>query len=137
MEILDSLNYENIIEHVLVRARKIHESVLYQAFFYLFFELAKNEDGLDFSFLDSLNLYKKEGKGSSFTCIFHHGSKSWFLEQSTIFESINSWVLVFLPYPDSELITPPVGLFSNYMGNLSMSPTLQICFVGPFVSNAA
>ena len=57
----DSLNYENTNEHVLVWARKIHESVLYLAFFCLFFELAKNEDGPEFCFLDSLNLYKKEG----------------------------------------------------------------------------
>ena len=132
MDFLDSLNYENTIEHVPVRARKIHESVLYQAFFFLFFKLAKNEDGPEFSFLDSLNLYKKEEKGSSFTCILHHGSKSCFLEQSTSFDSINSWVLVFLPYPNSEFLTPPVGLFSNYMGNLS----LQICFVGHFVSKS-
>ena len=87
--------YENTNKHVLFRARKIHESVLYQAFFFLFFELAKNVDGPEFSFLDSLNLYKKEGKGSSFTCILHHGSKYYFLEKSTSFESINSWVLVF------------------------------------------
>ena len=95
LEFSDSLNYENTVKHVLVQARKIHESVLYQAFFFIFFDLAKNEDGPEFSFLDSLKLYKKEGKGSSFTCIFHHGSKSCFLEQSTSFESINSWVLVF------------------------------------------
>ena len=95
LEFSDSLNYENTIEHVLVQARKIHESVLYQAFFFLFFELAKNEDGPEFAFLDSLNLYKKEGKGSSFTCFLHHGSKSCFLEQSTSFESIDSWVLIF------------------------------------------
>ena len=106
--------------------------MLYQAFFFLFFDISKNEEGLEFAFLDSLNLYKKEGKGSSFTCILHHGNKFCFLEQSTSFESINSWVLVFWPYPDSEFLTPPVGLFSNYMGNLSMSPTLYICFVGPF-----
>ena len=65
LEFSDSLNYENTIEHVLVRARKIHELVLYQAFFFLFFELVKNEDGIEFSFLDSLNLYKKEGILSS------------------------------------------------------------------------
>ena len=94
LEFLDSINYENTVEHVLVWARKIHKSVLYQAFFSLFFELAKNEDGPKFAFLDSLNLYKKEGKGISFTCFFNHGSKSCFLEQSTSFESINSWVLV-------------------------------------------
>ena len=88
MEFSNSLNYENTIKHVLVRAHKIHELLLSQAFFFLFFELAKNEDGPEFSFLDSLNLYKKEGKGSSFTCFLHHGSKSCFLEQSTSFESI-------------------------------------------------
>ena len=69
--------------------------MLYQAFFCLFFELAKNEESPEFAFLDSLNLSKKEGKGSSFTCFLHHGSKSCFFEQSTSFESINSWVLVF------------------------------------------
>ena len=95
MEFLDSENYENTIKHPLVWARKIHESLLYQAFFYFFFKLVKNEEGPEFSFLDSLNLYKKEGKGSSFTCILHHGIKSCFLEQSTSFESINSWVSVF------------------------------------------
>ena len=95
MEFSNSLNYENTVEHVLVWARKIHESVLYQAFFYLFFELVNNEESLEFSFLDSLNLYKKEGKEISFTFLLHHGSESFFLEQSTSFESINSWVLVF------------------------------------------
>ena len=95
LEFSDSLKYENTVEHVLVRARKIHKSVPYQAFFFLFFELAKNEDDPEFAFLDSLNLYKKAGKGSSFTCFLHHGSKSCFLEQSTSFDSINSWVLVF------------------------------------------
>ena len=98
--------------------------MLYQTFFYLFFELANNEEGPDFAFLDSLNLYKKEGKGSSLTFFLHHGSNSSFLEQSTSFESINNWVLVFWPYLDSKFLTPLVGLFSNYMGNLSMSPTL-------------
>ena len=86
-EFSDSLNYENIIEHSLILARKIHESVVYQEFFCLFFELAKNEEGLELAFLDSLNLYKKEGKGISFTCFLHHGSKSCFLKQSTSFES--------------------------------------------------
>ena len=62
MEFSDSLNYENTVEHVLVWAHKIHESVLYQSFFCLFFELAKNEEGPEFAFLDSLNLYKKEGR---------------------------------------------------------------------------
>ena len=71
LEFLDSLKYENIIEHVVVWACKIHESVLYQEFFCPFFYLSKNEEGPEFSFLDSLNLYKKEGKGSSFTCILH------------------------------------------------------------------
>ena len=60
MEFLDSLNYENIIMHVLVWARKIHELVLYQAFLCLFFELTKNEEGPELDFLESLNLYKKE-----------------------------------------------------------------------------
>ena len=62
MEFPDSLNYENTIKHSLIRYPKIHESVLYQAFFCLFFELAKNDEGLDFGFLQSLNLYKKEGR---------------------------------------------------------------------------
>ena len=57
--------------------------------------LLKNEEGLEFSFLDSLNLYKKEGRGSSFTCILHHGRNYFVLEQSTNFESINSWVSIF------------------------------------------
>ena len=96
MEFSDSLNYENTVEHVLVRAHKIHKLVPYQSFFFLFFELVKNEDGPEFSFLDSLNLYKKEGKGKVYFHVFlYHGSKSSFLEQSTSFESINSWVLVF------------------------------------------
>ena len=62
MDFSDSQNYEKIIKHPHIWARKIHESVLYQAFFCLFFELAKNEEGLEFGFLDSLNLYKKEGR---------------------------------------------------------------------------
>ena len=62
LEFSDSLKYENSIEHLLVRSCKIHESVLYQAFFYLFFELSKNEEGLEFSFLDLSDLYKKEGR---------------------------------------------------------------------------
>ena len=36
--------------------------MLYQAFFCLFFELAKNEEGPEFALLDSLNLYEKEGR---------------------------------------------------------------------------
>ena len=71
MEFSDSLNNENTVEHVLVWARKIHESMLYQAFFFLFFELAKNEDGPEFAFLDSLNLYKKEGKGRVISMSFY------------------------------------------------------------------
>ena len=78
--------------------------MFYQASFYLFFELANNEEGPEFAFLDSLKLYNKEGKEISFTCISHHGSKSCFLEQSTIFEFINSWVLVFLSYPDLDFL---------------------------------
>ena len=62
MEFSYSQNYENTTEHPLIWARKIHVSVLYQALFFLFFELAKNEGGLKFAFLDSLNLYKKEGR---------------------------------------------------------------------------
>ena len=62
LEFSNSLNYENTVEHVLVQAHKIHELVLYQAFFCLFFELAKNEEGPELAFLDSLNLYKKEGR---------------------------------------------------------------------------
>ena len=58
--------YENTNEHVLVRACKIHESVLYQAFFFLFFELAKNEDGPEFAFLDSLK-FNREGKEEFFS----------------------------------------------------------------------
>ena len=46
--------YENTNEHVLVQACKIHELVHYQAFFCLFFELSKNEDGPKFAFLESL-----------------------------------------------------------------------------------
>ena len=61
MEFSDSLNYENTIEHVLVQACKIHESVFYQAFFFLFFELVKNEDGIDFYFLDSFKPLQERG----------------------------------------------------------------------------
>ena len=32
------------------------------------------------------------------------------------------------------VFNPPVGLFSNYMGNLSISSTLQVCVIGTFVS---
>ena len=62
MEFSDSLNYENTIKHVLVQAHKIHESMLYQELFCLFFELSKNEEGPELNFLYSLNLYKKEGR---------------------------------------------------------------------------
>ena len=41
---LDFLNYENTIEHSLIQARKIHESVLYQAFFCFFFDLVNTEE---------------------------------------------------------------------------------------------
>ena len=63
--------YEKTNEHVLVRACKIHESVLYQALFCLFFNLAKNEDGPDFALLDSLNLYKKEGEWEVYFHVFY------------------------------------------------------------------
>ena len=70
--------------------------MLYQSFFFLFFELAKNEDGPEFAFLDSLKPLQERGEGKVYFHVFlHHGSKSCFLEQSTSFESINSWVLVF------------------------------------------
>ena len=108
--------------------------MLYQAFFYFFFELIKNEEGLEFAFLDSLNLYKKEGR-EIYSHFLHHGNKSCLLEQSTSFESMNSWFLVFDLIP-IQIFTPPVGSFSNYMENLSMSPTLQICIVGPLVSKS-
>ena len=64
LEFSDSQNYENIIENSLIRAHKICKLVLYQAFFCFFFERVKNEEGLEFDFLDLLNLYKKEGRGS-------------------------------------------------------------------------
>ena len=67
MEFSDSLNYEKTIEHVLVQARKIHKLMFYQAFFFLFFELANNEDGPESSFLDSLK-FNKEGKEEVFSC---------------------------------------------------------------------
>ena len=62
LEFSNPQNYEKITEHPLTHARKIHKSVHYQAFFCFFFEFFKNEEGPKFSFLDSLNLYKKEGK---------------------------------------------------------------------------
>ena len=62
LEFSDSQKYENIDEHSLIQACKIHKSVLYQTFFCLLFELVKNEEGPEFAFLDSLNLYKKEGR---------------------------------------------------------------------------
>ena len=67
MEVLDSLNYENTVEHVLVRARKIPALVFYQAFFFIFFKLAKNEDGPKFTFLDSLK-FNREGKEEVLSC---------------------------------------------------------------------
>ena len=94
LEFLDSQNYENAVEHPLIWARKIHDSVLYQALFCFFFNLPNNEEGPGFVFLDSLNLYKKEGR-EIYSCFLHRGSKSCLLEQSTSFESINSWVSVF------------------------------------------
>ena len=90
MDFLDSQNYENTVDYSLIWAHKMHESMLYQEFLCFFFELVKNEEGPKFSFLDSLKLYKKEGRGISFTCFLRHGSKSYFLKQITIFESINS-----------------------------------------------
>ena len=128
LEFLDSLNYENTIEHVLVWARKIHELVVYQAFFCLFFELSKIEEVLNFSFLDLLNLYKKEGKGSSFTCILHHGSKFCFLEQSTSFESTNSWVLVFFILSQFRVsYSSSWSLFQLYGESFNVSYIVDLC----------
>ena len=82
MEFSDPLKYENIIEHVLVRACKIHESVTYKALFSPLFNLVKNEERLELTFLDPLKLNKK-GKEE-----FHSlGYKQWkhvILEQSTL-----------------------------------------------------
>ena len=83
-------------------------------------------------FLGLVKPLQERGKGSSFICILHRGSKYFLLEQSTIFSlsivgSQSSTLSRFIVF------TPPVGFFSNYMGNLSMSPTLQIYFIGPFV----
>ena len=120
MAFSESQHYERIVEHSLIWACQIHGLVIYQAFFCLFFELANNEEGLDFSFLDSLNLYKKEGKASSFTCILHRGINSFLLEQSTSFEFINSWVLV-LPYLDSDFYSSSWLLFQLYGESINVS----------------
>ena len=89
--------------------------ILTQALFSLFFELSKKE-GPEFYFLDSLNLYKKEGKGSSFTCVLHHGSKSCLLKKSTSFESINSWVSVFDLIPIQSFLLLPLVSFPIIWG---------------------
>ena len=62
--------------------------MLYQAFFCLFFELAKNEEGPELDFFDSLNLYKKEGRevhshvfyimAASLVSLTFLSQKSWF-----------------------------------------------------------
>ena len=48
--------------------------MFYQAFFFLFFKLAKNEDGPEFTFLDSLK-FNREGKEEVFS-VFSNGSMS-------------------------------------------------------------
>ena len=59
LEFSDCQKYESINEHSLIRARKIHETVTYQALFSLLFKLVKNEERLEFNFLDLLKLNKK------------------------------------------------------------------------------
>ena len=59
LEFLDSENYESTNEHSLIRARKIHEYVTYEALFSLLFKLVKNEEILELTFLDLLKLNKK------------------------------------------------------------------------------
>ena len=58
--------------------------MLYQSFFCLFFELAKNEDGPEFAFLDSLK-FNREGKEEAF---------SWFLVSGNM-SSLNIALSVF------------------------------------------
>ena len=94
LEFLDSINYENTVEHSLMRAHKIHKLVLYQALFCLFFELAKNEEGPELDFLDSLKIYKKHGR-EVHSHVFTSWQQACLLEKSTGFDSINNWVLVF------------------------------------------
>ena len=57
---LYSQNYENTSEHLLSRARKIHESVTYQALFSLLFKLVKNEERHELTFLDLLKFKRKD-----------------------------------------------------------------------------
>ena len=84
LEFSDSLNYVNTIKHSLIQARKIHESVLYQAFFCLFFELSKNEEGLELAFLDSLNLYKIEGREVHSHVFYIMAASLFFLKKTQI-----------------------------------------------------
>ena len=59
LEISNYQNYEKTNKHLLIRACKIHESVTYQVLFSLLFNLVKNEERLELSFLDSLKFSRK------------------------------------------------------------------------------
>ena len=63
LDFSDSLNYENIVEHSLIQAHKIHESVLYQAFFFLFFELVKKWRWSRVCFLGLIKPLQEIGEG--------------------------------------------------------------------------
>ena len=92
--------------------------------------LPKNEEGLEFTFLDSLNLYKKEGREVHSHVFYIMGASIVSLNKAPIL-SLSTVGSQFLTLSQFRVFTPPVGIFSNYMGNLAMSPTLYICFVGP------
>ena len=110
MEFLDSLNYENTVEHILVWVRKIHESVLYQAFFCLFFKLAKNEDGPEFSFLDSLK-FNREGK-EEVSLVFSNGSMSSLNIALFVFSDTHVLVITFPVSYYFEFLTPPLVCYT-------------------------
>ena len=111
--------------------------MLYQSFFSLFFKIALiNEESGDFSFLVSLNIYKKyilsKTKRERERSDLWNSSFAWhqvhmFLEQSTIFLPL--WLgSIFWPYiyPCFLIFSTLVGYSSSCMDDLLISLTLQI-----------
>ena len=106
-------------EHLLIQARKIHRSMIYQALFSLFFNIIKNEERLELTFLDLLKLNKKDKEEFHSLGIISGSMSSLNKELSELFNTHVSFCT------SNSAITS--SFYSStcplYMGNLILSPT--------------
>ena len=107
---LESQNYENTNEHLLVRAHKIHEPLTYQALFSLIFKIVKIEERLELTFVDSLKFNGKDKEE-----LLSLGYKQW---QHVILEQVILHLPILMSHftlPSQLLLrfcTPPLVLYT-------------------------